>query len=141
MLLKFYHQSHIWKSSGSRVIDQNAVNQSNCMIPSNNMSRKKWIKKFIFDMQIKVQVFYKLITSTPNKKFVSLCNICRKMWGMKLIFCLQINMEVFYKLILSFWICVARYAQSTQNYNFAIFFQYLKGKVKDKVDFLPAVKH
>ena len=50
-------------------------------------------------------------------------------------------MEVFFKLILSFWVCVARYAQSTQSNKFAIFFQYLKENVKDKVDFLPAVKH
>ena len=26
LLLKFFHQSHTWKSSGSRVMDQNAVN-------------------------------------------------------------------------------------------------------------------
>ena len=27
------------------------------------------MKKFIFGMQIKIEVFYKLITCTPNKKF------------------------------------------------------------------------
>ena len=85
--------------------------------------------KFVFGMQIKIEVFYKWITSTPDKKFAYLCNISRKMWGMKLIFCLQINMEVFSKLILSFWMCVSRYAQSTQNNKFAISFQYLKEKL------------
>ena len=32
---------------------------------------------------------------------------------------MQINIEVFYKLILSFWVCVTRHAQSTQNKKFA----------------------
>ena len=32
LLLIFYHQSHIWKSSGSRVIGQNALGQSNIRI-------------------------------------------------------------------------------------------------------------
>ena len=32
-------------------------------------------------MQIKIEVFYKLIISTPNKKFEYLCNICRKCVG------------------------------------------------------------
>ena len=68
--------------------------------------------KFIFGMQIKIEVFYKLILSywvcvtrhtqsTQNKKFAYLCNISRKAWGDKLIFCLQINTKVFYKLIVS----------------------------------------
>ena len=70
--------------------------------------------KFIFGIQMKIEVFYKLITSTQqNKKSPYLCNICKKMRVMKLIFCLQINMEVFYKLIASLWVCVARYAQKT----------------------------
>ena len=34
---------------------------------------------------------------------------------MKFIFGIQIIIEVFYKLLLSFWVCVARHAQSTQN--------------------------
>ena len=32
---------------------------------------------------------------------------------------MQIKIEVFYKLILSFWVCVARHAQSTRNKKFA----------------------
>ena len=55
---------------------------------------------------------------------------------MKLIFDMQINIEVFYKLVLSFWVCVAKHAQSTQNNKFAISLQYLKENVKDEVDFL-----
>ena len=41
--------------------------------------------------------------------------ISRKKWLMKFIFGMQRNIKVFYKLILSFWVCVARHAQSTQN--------------------------
>ena len=72
-----------------------------------NISRKKWIIKFIFGMQINIEVFYKLILSTwicvtrdaqsTQNKFAYLCNISRKAWGMKWIFLLQINMKVFYK--------------------------------------------
>ena len=32
---------------------------------------------------------------------------------------MQMNIEVFYKLILSFWVCIDRHAQSTQNKKFA----------------------
>ena len=38
---------------------------------------------------------------------------------MKLIFCLQINTKLFYKLIVSFWVCVARQSENTQNNKFA----------------------
>ena len=38
---------------------------------------------------------------------------------MKRIFGMQTNIEVFYKLILSFWVCLARLAQSIQNKKFA----------------------
>ena len=55
---------------------------------------------------------------------------------MKLVFCLQINIEVFYKFIHSFWVYIARHAQSTQNYKFAISLQYLKEKVKMKLIFI-----
>ena len=95
-----------------------------------NISKKKWMTKFIFSMQINIEVFYKLILSfcvfcvcsirraqsTQNKKFQYLCNISRKDWGgVNLIFCLQMNTEGFYKLIVSLWVCVASHSQSTQN--------------------------
>ena len=65
-----------------------------------NIPRKKSIMKFIFCMQIDIDVFYKLILSfwvcvaihtpsTQNKKFSYLCNNFRKVWGTKLIFCLS----------------------------------------------------
>ena len=96
-----------------------------------NISRKKWLMKFIFGMQISIEVFCKLILSfwvcatrhaqgTQNKKFVYLCNISRNGGGVNLIFCLQINTNVFFKLIVSLWVHVARHAQSTQNSKFTI---------------------
>ena len=62
-----------------------------------NISRKKWMIKFIFGKQINIKVFYKVILifwvwearhaqSTQNKKVAYLCNISRKACGMKLIF-------------------------------------------------------
>ena len=50
-------------------------------------------------------------------------------------------MGVFYKLILSFWMCVTRHAQNTQNNMFAVSLQYLTKDLSDEVDFLHADKH
>ena len=55
-------------------------------------------------------------------------------------FCLQIKTKVFQELIVSLWVCLARYAQSSQNNNFAISFQYFKENMKDEVDILNADK-
>ena len=71
-----------------------------------NISRNKWMMKFIFGMHRNIKIFYKLVLSfwvcvsrhaqsTQNKNFVYLCNISRKTWGMKLFFCLQTNTKVF----------------------------------------------
>ena len=117
-----------------------------------NISRKKWMMKFIFGMQINIEVFYRLILSfwvcvtkraqrTQNKKFAYLCNISRKAWGRKLILCLQINTKGFYKMTVSLWVCIASHRQSAQNNKFGISLQYLKENVKDEVDFLAAEKH
>ena len=105
--------------------------------------------KFVFGMQINIEVFYKFILSfwvflakhaqsTQNKKCACLYSISRKTWGMKLIFCRQINTNVFYKLIVSLWVCVARHAQNGQKNKFVISLQYLEENVKDEVVFLPA---
>ena len=45
------------------------------------------------------------------------------------------------KFVLSFQLFVACHAQITKNDKFAISLQYLKKKVSDVVDFLPAYKH
>ena len=58
-----------------------------------NISIKKWMVKFIFGMQINIEVFYKVIIRlwvctamhaqiTQNKKFVYLYNVYRKMLEM-----------------------------------------------------------
>ena len=60
---------------------------------------------------------------------------------MKFIFGRQKSIKVFYKLILSFWVCITRNAQSTQNSKFAISLQYLKENRKNEVDLLLAGKH
>ena len=89
-----------------------------------SISWNKWMMKFIFSMQINMEVFCKLILSfwmciarhaqsTQSNKFAFLCNISRKTWGIKLIFCLQINTKPFYKLIVLFWVCVARHVHTT----------------------------
>ena len=88
-----------------------------------NNSRKKWMMKFIFGMQIKIEVFYKLMLSlwvcatrhsqSTQNKFTYLCNISRKSWGWSWFFCRQINTKVL-------WFCVARHAQSTQHNKFPI---------------------
>ena len=85
LLLIFHYQSHIWQNSGSCVMGQNDVSQSNW-----------W------------------------------------MWMMKFIFGMQINNKIFYKLILSFWVCVTRHAQSTQNNKFAISLQHAQKEVSDE---------
>ena len=103
------------------------------------ISRKKWMMKFIFGMEINIEVVYKVILSfwvciarhvrRTQNKFAYLCNIFRKTWELKLIFGLQINTKVFYKLIASPWVCIARDAQSTWNDKFAISLQYLKENI------------
>ena len=96
-----------------------------------NISRKRWMMKCIFGMQINIDVFYKLILSfwvcatrhtqsTQNKKCAYLCNFPRKAWWMKLNFCLQMNTKVFNNLMVSLWVCIARHAQINQNNKFTI---------------------
>ena len=65
-----------------------------------NISRKKWIMNFTFDMSINILPFWVCVTrhaqSTQNK-FAYFCSISRKAWRMKLLFCLQIKVKVFSK--------------------------------------------
>ena len=49
--------------------------------------------------------------------------------------------QSFFKLLLSFYVCVARHPQITQNNKFAVSLQYLKKELSDEVDFLHADKH
>ena len=98
------------------------------------------VDKYQSFLQVDIIIFARHAQSTQNKKFAYLCNISRKTWGMKWFFCLQINTKVFYKMIPSFWVCLTRVTQSTQNNKFAISLQYLKENGKIEVDFLLADK-
>ena len=147
----FHHQSHIWQklwvSSYEPKCCQPIKLQDSLKC---NISRKKWMMKFIFGIQINIEVWYKLVLpiwvsvtrhakSTQNK-FAYLCIISRKAWGRELIFCPCINANVFYKLLVSLRMCIARHAQSIQSSMFTISLQFLKENVKNEVDFLPADK-
>ena len=44
-------------------------------------------------------------------------------------------------MMISYWVCVPRQAQSTQNNEFSISLQYFKKEVSNEVDFLHADKH
>ena len=92
--------------------------------------RKKWIMKFVFCMQINIEIFYKVLlpfwvsvtrhAQSTQSKFPYIYNISIKAWGMKLIFCLQINIKVLNKMIVSLMMYVGRHAQTTQNNRFTI---------------------
>ena len=102
--------------------------------------KKEGNMKFIFGMQINIEVFYKLVqsfwvyiakhTQSTQNKFAYLCNILRTTFEMRLTFYLQINTNVFYSLIVSLWLCVASHSQSTENNKFATSLQYFKENVK-----------
>ena len=125
-LLIFHY--HIWQSSGYQVMGQKAINLQDFLICI--ILRKKWIMKFVFCMQINIEVFYKVIlpfwvsvtrhAQSTQSKFAYIYNISIKAWGMKLIFCLQINIKVLNKMIVSLMMYVGRHAQTTQNNRFTI---------------------
>ena len=49
--------------------------------------------------------------------------------------------ESLFKVAVSFVLVIARYAQSTENSKFVIFFEYLKKEGRDEVDLFDADKH
>ena len=49
--------------------------------------------------------------------------------------------QSFFKLLLSFYVCVARHPQITQNNKFAVSLQYLKKELSDEIDLLHAGEH
>ena len=107
--------------------------------------------KFIFAMQVNLEVFYKLKLSfwvcvathaqSAKKRSLDISAISPKSIGDDVFFfCLQINTIVFYNMIVSLRVCVVWHAQSTQNIKFALSLQYFKEKIKDGGDILPADK-
>ena len=88
--------------------------------PNNNNNNLKWtlilllICQYIYGKTLVVQLW--AICCQPIKLQGSLkCNISREKWMINFTFGMQINVEVFYRLILSFWLCIIRHYQSTQN--------------------------
>ena len=90
-LAKFWFSSHVSKCCWPIKLQDSLK----CNTP-----RKKWMMKFIFGMQIDIEVFCKLILSfwvcialhtqsTQNKKFPYIYNISRETWETKLVFCLS----------------------------------------------------
>ena len=114
-----------------------------------NISRKKWMMNFIFDMQINIKVFYQLTLSfrvcvtrssqSPQNKFAYLA-IAPEKHGRWSWFFSADKHKTFLKLIVSFWMCIVTHAQSTQKNKFTISLKYLKKNMTNEVDFLPANK-
>ena len=95
ILFIIQQECHIWQNSGSPLMDKPIKLQGSLKY---DISRNKCMMNFIFEMQINIEVFYKLILSfwlcitrhaqITQKKLTYLCSISRKAWVMKLIFCL-----------------------------------------------------
>ena len=68
------------------------------------------------------------LPADKHKSFLQIDSITveKRTSNMKSIFCLQINIKGFFKLILSFYVCVARHGQITQNNKFASFCNLLR---------------
>ena len=86
------------------------------------ISRKKWMMKFIFVMQIRIEVFYKLVQS------FSVC--IASMYKVPKIRSFHI-----------FGISPKKRVKSTPNNKFAISLQYLKKNVNNEVDVLSGNEH
>ena len=97
-MLSLFHQ-HIWETFGLWPKCCQPIKFQDSL--KCNIIRKKWMMKFIFCMQINIEVFCKMILSfwmsvsshaqSTQNKFTYLCNIYAKARGMNFIFCLQIN--------------------------------------------------
>ena len=114
--LIFYHQSHIWKNSGSRFMGQNADNQSLekrgmklflCLLINTKLlkdegnflpaDKRQWFPQID---TIILSVWPGMPKLPKITSLLFLCNILRKKWVMKLISCMPTSMKACYKLIL-----------------------------------------
>ena len=144
ILLIFLNQSHTWQNSGSRVMSQNAVSQSNCRILWNVISQEVNDEVYFWhadEYQSLLQVdtiilgVYPGMPKIPKIRSLHIFAISpEKHWGWSWFFCLNINKKVFFKLIECYWVCIARLAQSTWNNKFTMSLQYVKVNVKDGVN-------
>ena len=115
-----------------------------------NISKKAWVMKLIFCLQINTKIFYKLIVllrvcvarhaqSTQNNTFTISLQYLKENVKDEVDFCLLIVVKGFSKCKYH-QMCVAMGAQITQNKKFTISLQYLKKEANDEVDFLHAGK-
>ena len=94
-----------------------------------NISKKKWMMKFIFGFQINIEVFYRLyyhfgfvqlgMPKVPKMRSLDIFAITPEK-RCEVVFCMQMNAKVFYKLIVPLWVFLASHSQSTQNNKFTI---------------------
>ena len=94
-----------------------------------NISKKKWMMKFIFGLQINIEVFYRLyyhfgfvqlgMPKVPKMRSLDIFAITPEK-RCEVVFCMQMNAKVFYMLIVSLWVFLASHSQSTQNNKFTI---------------------
>ena len=94
-----------------------------------NISKKKWMMKFIFGLQINIEVFYRLyyhfgfvqlgMPKVPKMRSLDIFAITPEK-RCEVVFCMQMNAKVFYKLIVPLWVFLASHSQSTQNNKFTI---------------------
>ena len=128
---------------------QSTQNKFACLY---SISRKAWVMKLIFYLQINTKIFYELIVSfwvcmtrhaqsTQNNNFIISLQYLKENVMDGVDFSQLIIVKCFLKVILSFLMCVARHAKTTQNKKFAISLQFLKKEVNEEVDFLNAGKH
>ena len=96
-------------------------------------------KRFIQDDSITLGVRSLACPKYLKQHFKEISQGKHKRW--RWFFCEQINLRGFFKLILSFWLCVARHTQNTQNNKFAVSLQYVKKDVSDEDDSLHADNH
>ena len=114
LLLIFHLQSHICQNSGSYVMDQTAVSQSNYRI------------LYFWHADKHGSLLWVCATRhgqcTQNKEFAYPCNISRKKgWGGGDVNFFPANEhKSFLQVDSILWVCLARHAESTQNNKFTI---------------------
>ena len=98
-----------------------------------NILLKKWMMKFVFCLQINIEVFYKVILlfwvsvtpgmpKVPKISFISLQYLHKSMRD-EVDFLPADKHKSFYKMIVSLMVCIARHFQSIQNNMFTISLQ------------------
>ena len=112
-----------------------------------SISKKAWVMKLIFYLQINTKIFYELIVSfwvcmtrhaqsTQNNNFIISLQYLKENVKDGVDFSLLIIVKCFFKVILSFLMCVARHAQITHTKKSLLFLcNILRGKWMTKLTF------